>query len=226
MFKMKLGLLSIALLCTTTFIMAQEKEEVPVPESIQKLKLASESAVYGYQNNSVLSLIHAADLYLSTSLIDFKAEKVEQGEGEKTSKTETVSFDVEKILKDAKALAALEGDKDIYLKLIANLEKKSVDRTRSPVGGTQRAYGTVYAFSKNTYTVTLKAFERTYIEVYGDGDTDLDLYVYDAYGNFIVSDTRYSPNAAVWVVPNVTATFSLVVKNNGSVYNNFMIVAY
>jgi len=210
----------------TANVMAQDKEEIPTPESIQKLKLASELAVYGYQNNSVLALIQAADLYLSTSMMDLQTENVEKEEGKKTSKKETVSFDVAKILKDARELAALEDNEAAYLTLIANLEKKAQDLTRSPTLGTQRLYDRVQAYSKNTYTVGLRGGERTYIEVYGDGDTDLDLFVYDANGNFVVSDTRYSPNAGIWLIPNYTSTYTIVVKNNGRVYNDFMLVAY
>jgi hypothetical protein len=223
MTKFKLGLLCIAMLLAAN-VTAQEKEDAQAPESIQKLKLASELVVYGYKNSLALPLIQAADLYLSTDMMDLETEKTKEGEGDKSSKEGKVSFDVKKILDDAKAFTATEDEEDAYLKLIAALEKKV--GTRSPVGGTKRTYETVLANSTDSYAVSLRAQERTYIEVYGDGDTDLDLYVYDENGNLIVKDESSSYNAAVYLVPKWTGRFYVKVKNCGRVYNDYMIVMY
>jgi hypothetical protein len=226
--RVKIGLLSIAMLfATSAFAQESEKKDsVQAPESIQTLKLASELTLYGYKNNAVLPLIQAADLYLSVNTKELKAEAREKGEGKETSKKEKVSFDVNKILADAKELATLEADETLYLTLIANLEKKAKDQTRSPINGVSKTYERVQAHAKDTYTVRFNAYQYSYIEVYGDGDTDLDLFVYDNNGNLLASDTRAAYNASVWIYANCTCPFKVVVKNNGNVHNNYMLYMY
>ena len=59
--------------------------------------------------------------------------------------------------------------------------------------------------------------------VSGDGDTDLDLYVYDSNGNLIGSDADYSDDCVVRWVPAWTGEFTIKVVNRGAVYNNFAI---
>jgi len=57
------------------------------------------------------------------------------------------------------------------------------------------------------------------IVISGDGDTDLDLFVYDANGNLIGSDTDRSDDCVVRFQPYWTGTFRIEVRNLGSVYN-------
>ncbi|MDE5979168.1 MAG: hypothetical protein K2G84_03930 [Muribaculaceae bacterium] len=53
----------------------------------------------------------------------------------------------------------------------------------------------------------------------GDGDTDLDLYVYDRNGNLVCSDTDFSDDCvAVWN-PRYTQTYTIRIKNRGRVAN-------
>ena len=229
MSNLKIGLLSVVLLFVANGAFAQESEKkdtVKVPESVQVLKLASELAVYGYKNNAVLPLIQAVDLYLSVATKDLKIEAVEKGQGSETSKKSSVSFDASKILSDAKELAALESTPAAYLALISDLEKKAKDQTRSPIDGASKTYERVKAYSSDSYVVRFNAYERAYIEVYGDGDTDLDLYIYDNYGNLVASDTSVSYNAGGWFVPTCTCPYKIVVKNNGRVYNDYVLYVY
>ena len=67
------------------------------------------------------------------------------------------------------------------------------------------------------------ASELAEVCVSGDGDTDLDLYVYDANGNLIGSDTDYTDECVVRWVPAWTGTFIVKVVNRGALYNNFAI---
>jgi hypothetical protein len=157
---------------------------------------------------------------------ELKTEAVEKGKGNETAKKDKTSFDVNKILADAKELSALETDETLYLSLIDKLEKKAKEQIRSPIAGASRTYERVAANSSDKYTVRFNAYEYAYIEVYGDGDTDLDVYVYDNYGNLVVSDTRYLYNASVWFVPNCTCPYTITVKNNGNVYNNYVLYIY
>ena len=94
-----------------------------------------------------------------------------------------------------------------------------------PVGGaTCRAAG-VYAYSTHDFDVTLYGAEASLISVRGDTDTDLDLYVYDQFGNLIASDTDATDQCLVAVVPDSTGHFMIRVVNRGNVYNDFSICA-
>ena len=95
----------------------------------------------------------------------------------------------------------------------------------NPVGGGVCRDATAGARSTRDFDITLYGGERSVISLSGDGDTDLDLYVYDENGNLIASDTGYSDQASVWVRPNWTGHFTIRVVNRGSVYNDFTVCA-
>jgi hypothetical protein len=59
------------------------------------------------------------------------------------------------------------------------------------------------------------------VYVSGDGDTDLDLFIYDENGVLIDSDTDYGDECVVTVVPNWTGRFTIQIRNLGSVYNRY-----
>ena len=75
--------------------------------------------------------------------------------------------------------------------------------------------------STDVYKRTLYAKESVYIYVSGDGDTDLDLYIYDENGNLIDSDTDSGDTCLCSFTPKWTGTFTIKVKNLGSVYNDY-----
>lgn len=60
--------------------------------------------------------------------------------------------------------------------------------------------------------------EKIVVELYGDGDTDLALYVYDKDERLIVDDELSDDGTYGW-----TAEYT-VVKNQGDVYNEFRMV--
>lgn len=70
----------------------------------------------------------------------------------------------------------------------------------------------------------LWAHELAEILVSGDGDTDLDLYVYDENGNYITSDADYTDDCYVRFYPAWTGQFRLKIVNRGGIYNNYVIL--
>ncbi len=59
--------------------------------------------------------------------------------------------------------------------------------------------------------------------VIGDGSTDVDVFVYDASGKQVVSDTGYSDLGMVRWAPNVTQEYTIKVKNLGNEDNTCVI---
>jgi hypothetical protein len=77
------------------------------------------------------------------------------------------------------------------------------------------------AFSSQTHYITYVAGQRAEFAIHGDGDTDLDIFVYDAQGNLVTSCTGTSDiELAVWY-PTATQQYRIVVVNLGSVWNRY-----
>ena len=90
-------------------------------------------------------------------------------------------------------------------------------------GGDQENQTSVNAYDTDNYDAVFFGGEMAVITVVGDGDTDLDLFVYDDNGNLVISDTGSSDAAGVSFVPSFTRRYSVQVKNLGSVYNVYTI---
>ena len=89
--------------------------------------------------------------------------------------------------------------------------------------GAGRKNETVNANDTDTYVITFNGGEPAMVVVSGDGDTDLDLYVYDENGNLVASDTDYTDDCIVSWSPRWTGKFVIRVRNRGNVYNRYTI---
>jgi hypothetical protein len=197
----------------------EKKGETAAPSpAMQTVILAGQLAKYGYENNSATALIQAAELYLSVGTTEFKPESAEQGKGEETPKDEHVSHDPKQILADAKTLA--EGDA-VVLALLDKVEKTKPNR--GSVGGPKYGEYKVFAYSTDRYSLKFWANERATVVVSGDGDTDLDLFVYDENGRLIAKDDDYSDDCVVNWIPRWTGQYIIKVVNRGNVYNRYAI---
>ena len=205
----------------------EEKAEItkPASQEISAIRTANDLAKYGYEVESASALIEAANILAGVPTQDLG---VEPKEGEETeneiAKTQEKSFCPKALLAAAKEFAY---DDEVLLGMIAKVETKlaaQAEGTRGAVGGPKYAYGRVNARSYTYYYCQFWANEIAEIAVSGDGDTDLDLYVYDENGNLIDSDTDYSDDCYVSFVPAWTGTFAIKIVNRGGVYNNYVIV--
>jgi hypothetical protein len=223
--KTALSLL-MATIVSVNFVYSQEKQQIATEKegtiiapakSMQTIILAGQLAKYGYENNSATALIQAAELYLSAGMSEFKPVSAEKGNGVETTKDEYISHDPKQILTDAKVLA--EGD-TICLAMISKLENA---KTRGAVGGPRIGEYRVLANSIDSYIVKFYANEPATVALSGDGDTDLDLYVFDENGNLIDKDVDYSDDCIVTWNPRWTGNFIIKVVNRGNVYNHYAI---
>jgi hypothetical protein len=57
----------------------------------------------------------------------------------------------------------------------------------------------------------------------GDGDTDLDIFVYDQFGRLVVCGTGPTDRELVTWTPPVTGNYKIVIRNLGGVYNRFQV---
>lgn len=95
-----------------------------------------------------------------------------------------------------------------------------------PVDGPVYGRHRVQAHSSDRFAVTLRGGEGTTIFVSGDGDTDLDLYLFDENGRLVDSDTDDTDDCLIRIYPRWTGPFVIVVRNWGSVYNDYRIAVY
>jgi hypothetical protein len=72
-----------------------------------------------------------------------------------------------------------------------------------------------------TYTVTCYGGENTTFRVNGNGNSDLDIYVYDTKGNLIASDESRSDQCELTFLAYRTVPFVFKIVNRGNWSNNF-----
>ena len=200
---------------------AADADQKNVPEQAQQLALAGELVRYGYQTKTALPLIQAVQIYKRLNVTDAtggEPKAVVEGTPATSTltKTDVVTFDETKLLADATTFA--EGDKHL-LALISDAGKA----TRGAVGGPIRRVDRVQAGDTDIWTINFRGGESAYVIVSGDGDTDLDLYIYDENGNLITSDTDYSDDCVCSFTPRWTGKFYIKILNRGRVYNNYVL---
>jgi hypothetical protein len=90
------------------------------------------------------------------------------------------------------------------------------------VGGPKLLRTSVEAFASDRFEpIVFRGGELAIITAIGDGDTDLDLYVYDENGRLVAKDDDGSDNCVATFQPRWTGEFRIVVRNRGSVYNRY-----
>ena len=225
---MKKSILNVLMLLILNFTWAQKVEKKPelkgeVSQSVNALRLATDLVKYGYQQQSALPLIQALQIIAETPTQPLKASR----EGTKvdiqkeTGKKGELSFDFNEILAKAKEFA--DGDKTMD-NLISQVLQENSESNRGAVGGPCRTVQYINGNSIDTYQIYFTAGQLAEILVSGDGDTDLDLYVYDGKGNLIAQDTSYSDDCYVNWVPAWTGRFIVRIVNHGSLYNKYVLV--
>lgn len=222
---MKKSILIACFCCLTFAAFAQEEKPVadkPASQEMTALQTAANLAKYGYATFSPTSLIEAARIFGTTKVQDAKLEATRGTTANPEEKETKISFDPSQLLADAKKFA---GKDKTVLALIKKVEGElaSAGSTRGAVGGPKGQKDRVYGKDYNLYEVKFWSNELAEVCISGDGDTDLDLYVYDSNGNLIGSDTDYTDECVVRWVPAWTGAFTIKVVNRGALYNNFAI---
>ena len=85
--------------------------------------------------------------------------------------------------------------------------------TRTIKKETEVIYKIIFVADKNP------AKHNAEFAVIGDGSSDVDILVYDAEGNHVVSDTNYTDLALVRWVPTKTQEYTIKVRNLGKADN-------
>src|SRR4051812_23551580 len=79
----------------------------------------------------------------------------------------------------------------------------------------------VEANDTDVYKFSFYAGSPAIVAISGDGDTRLDLRVYDGYGRLVASDVGPGDDKRVQWYPTQSGYFFIKVRNLGPVYNNY-----
>ena len=220
MFK-KLILGAVLFISATAFAQTETAAEPAktTPEQAQQMALAGELVQYGYSTKTALPLIQAVQIYqrLGAQPATDATPKASEDQGTAPAgitKADTPARTEPQLLADATTFA--DGNKTL-LALIQDCK----GATRGAVGGPKYVQDAVRANTTDVWTIKFRGGESAYVVVSGDGDTDLDLYIYDENGNFITSDTDYTDQCVVSFTPKWTGDFKIKIKNRGNVYNRY-----
>lgn len=190
----------------------------PVSEDMRTIQLGCDLARYGYSNKSASALIEAARLLSSVTIQPATDERSVEGEGKANEgkKHSAVSYDPNQILKDAKKYAG----KDKTLLALADQVEKSMSTThRGSIVGAKTIRDCVRGNTTDVWKCRFRGGETALVIVVGDGDTDLDLYIYDENDRLIECDLDNTDNCVCSWTPKWTGSFTIKIKNRGSITN-------
>ena len=195
---------------------ATDDQEKATDQNMAYLRVSGELAQLAQDSKDAILMLAAARLKAMAA--------TEEVSRDKTSKGDTAKADTESKPErgDLYALAEQYAGTNEALHALIEDSKASGD-TKGAEGGPKSNTTSVLAHDTDIFYVTFNAWEWAEVAVRGDGDTDLDLHVYDENGNLVDSDTDATDVAYCSWIPIRTATFRIEVKNWGSMYNRYRI---
>lgn len=180
----------------------------PATQAVEAIRTANALARYGDAKKDALALITAAKMKKEAGGQDATFErKGNTTAGEAKSKTDAMS--VEALLERAKALAGGRAD------LVALADDVAKSGSRGAAGGPRSTRTVVRGGSTDQFRVTFIGGEPAAVGISGDGDSRLDLYVYDENGNNVCGQVGPGDDAVCRFHPRWTGPFIIRVVNRG-----------
>lgn len=183
-------------------------------QDVSYIRLSGELAAVARDTNDAVLMLAAANLEAMAVTEDAQHERVVQdGEADGEAKAEGPG-----LFELAQEYA---GSNEQLLALVDDTKAMAEATARGRRGGAGEAYDTVRARGTDVWRIVFRGRELAEVCIVGDGDTDLDLYVYDEGGNLICSDTGYTDRAYCSWTPRWTGPFEIEIQNLGGVYNRY-----
>lgn len=178
--------------------------------------LAHSLARYGDKTKDPVAMIAAARMLGSTGAQDKAPERASKG---KPVDKPGADMSVAGLVARAKTYAGDRKD------LVALADDAASSASRGPAQGPIRHVDTVNRRTNDIFNVVFNGGEAAYVGISGDGDTDLDLYIFDENGNLICRSVRAGDDEGCSFRPRWTGRFRIEVRNLGDVYNRYVLVA-
>jgi hypothetical protein len=194
--------------------------------SVQEMAFAAHLAEWGRDNGSPEALLAAAQVLADIPSVAHEANKTSkpiEGITQKDKDEEAApNLNPEALQKEAQSYAVARGDKNL-IKYVDTVVRTAIDGDHEK-GPTKYTVTKVAGGFIDVFNITFTAGELAEIAVAGDGDTDLDLEIYDEFGNFIGSDSGATDNGYVSWTPRWTGNYRVEVKNHGNVFNQYLLI--
>ena len=193
---------------------AADDQEKATNRDIAYLRVSGELAQLAHDSKDAILMLAAARLEAMAATEEVSRDKTSEGD---TAKADTESKPEKG---DLYTLAEQFAGTNEALHTLIEDSKASV-ATKGAVGGSKSGYTSVLAHDTDIFRITFRGGEWAEVAIIGDGDTDIDLYVYDENGNLVDSDTDGTDVAYCSWISRWTGTFRIEVKNWGRVYNRY-----
>ena len=178
--------------------------------TLESLALAHRLAVHGQRARRPLALIAAAEILIEHPTRPLAPPPTD------LDTAGAVLPDAVRLLASARALA---GDDARLLALIPPLERRARSIDRGSLRGPRQLYGQVASATRREHTIEFRGGEPAVVYVSGDGDSDLDVFVYDESGQLVASATGPRDECVARWKPERQGRFRVEVRNLGSASN-------
>lgn len=201
--------------------------DTPRSSAVADVAMAVRLAGYGERMADPVALIAAARILVMTESGRLDLQATTEGGTPLPDDKERA----ERIAPDPAALLAaaqdLAGGNAAIDQMVASLEQMlpdDRDGARGNVAGPAVTIARVQADATDRWEIgRFRAGERAQVIVDGDGDTNLDCYVYDEHQNLIGEDDDATDYCVLSWIPRYTGPFTLSVRNLGRVWNEYVL---
>ncbi|MCH8543379.1 MAG: hypothetical protein LAT61_07410 [Alcanivorax sp.] len=206
----------------------QAAETEAKSEALSLLQLSSHLAQLAIADEDAAMLAQAAKIRARVATETLEAE-VTHGERDQAAAASDANGEKDTPAEHLSAADMLEmarefaGDDEALLALVDSTLIAEV-RPRGLVGGARMIQDIVPAHSEVVYTdVYFEGGKPAEVALVGDGDTDLDLVIYDEYGNVICASVSWNDREHCAWQPRWTGPFTIEVSNLGGVWNAYVL---
>lgn len=177
-------------------------------QAVEAVRTADALAAYGDAKKDPMALIQAAKMKKEAGEQALTLTRKGKGEaGAKASKAADNSPDA--LLARAKTLAAGRAD------LVALADDVAKGSSRGAAGGPKSTRTVVKGGYTDQFVIKFEGGEQAAVAISGDGDSTLDLYVYDENDNRVCAAVGRGDDAVCRWYPKWTGPFTVRVVNRG-----------
>ena len=189
-------------------------------DSVQQIHLAHSLIEYGRNNKAPEALITAARILAANGTVALEQKPTHEAtpgapKGQKKDKPASDNSP-KALLDEAKELSS----NNPAVVVLAN----TVELPRGAVPRAKQIVGVVEPLDTDVYRITFRGGEVARVVVSGDGDTRLDVYVYDEDDNPVASQVGPGDVCLASWVPKWTGVFIIKVVNRGLQQNRYILV--
>lgn len=192
-------------------------------QAVDAVALAASLSDHGYRTSSPLALLSAAELVLDTPPSALSVPREQSGGAAPAPSAKTrrqVTLDAGQLIAAARTMASNNST----VIALANQLQQRASGPKGAARGPQFAHSEVLAGSRDIYRIQFRGGERASVRIDGDGDTDLDCYVYNSSGALVAADVDFTDICFLDWWPSSTSTHRIEIVNLGSVYNVYTLV--